>query len=250
MVAMRAVGIVPARWASSRFPGKALVPIAGVPMIQRVWERAREAKSLRDVVVATDDERIAALCRSFGAPVTMTRADHPSGTDRLGEVAAGLDDEIVVNVQGDEPLIAGFVIDAVVEALREDPGAHMATAVHAASERELRDPNRTKAVVDEAGRAVAFSRALPGGGLRALQHVGIYAYRRGFLLEFVDLPQTANEQVEQLEQLRALDHGFAIRAARVEGWRSVPVDVPADVALVEAALAARTGDAEQGAPRR
>src|SRR2546426_9940393 len=129
---MRAVGVIPARYQASRFPGKLLAPIAGVPMIERVWRGARGAKSLSRVIVATDDARIADACRSFGAEFALTRADHASGTDRIAEVAASLDCDIVVNVQGDEPLIEGFAIDAVVAALAEDPEAPIATLVHGA----------------------------------------------------------------------------------------------------------------------
>jgi 3-deoxy-manno-octulosonate cytidylyltransferase (CMP-KDO synthetase) len=239
---MTAVGVIPARWASSRFPGKPLAEIAGQPMIRRVWEGARRARRLRDVIVATDDARIAEACRGFGAAVAMTRADHATGTDRLAEVAATLDDEIVVNVQGDEPLIEGFVIDAAVEALAADAGVQMATVVHPALASEIDDPNRVKAVLDRSGHALYFSRSRipalrdPERAPRYFQHVGLYAYRRPFLLEFVALERTPLEQAEKLEQLRALEHGHRIRCAIVEGWCSTSVDVPADVARVEARL--------------
>jgi 3-deoxy-manno-octulosonate cytidylyltransferase (CMP-KDO synthetase) len=156
---MTAAGIIPARYASTRFPGKPLTPIAGLPMIQRVWERATSAKSLREVLVATDDERIAACCRDFGAPVVMTSADHPTGSDRLAEAAAHLDDEIIVNIQGDEPLIEGQIIDAAVEALLTTPETPMSTVVHAAEPDEIDDPNRVKVVLDNAGHALYFSRS-------------------------------------------------------------------------------------------
>jgi 3-deoxy-manno-octulosonate cytidylyltransferase (CMP-KDO synthetase) len=240
---MTAVGIIPARWAASRFPGKVLAPIAGRPMLHRVVEGARRAKSLRAVLVATDDERVAAACREIDVEAVPTSPEHRTGTDRLAEVAAGLDDEIVVNVQGDEPLIEGFVIDAAVEALREDPGAAMGTVVHAMAPEAVADPNRVKVVLDRSGRALWFSRnPIPAAARAAapphyLQHVGLYVYRRAFLLEFVTLPQTPAELAEGLEQLRALEHGHAIRAARVEGWSGLPVDVPEDVAAVEARLA-------------
>ncbi len=230
--------------------------IAGKPMLQHVVEGARSAKRLREVIVATDDARIAAACASFGARAVMTSPAHPTGTDRIAEVAARLDAEIVVNVQGDEPLIAGFVIDAVVDALAAAPECAMATAVHRAGADASSDPNRVKAVLDHAGNALYFSRgALPfeagsraGAGPHAAalrsaapiwQHVGVYAYRRGFLLAYVQLPQSPLERAEQLEQLRALEHGERIRCAQIEGWHSVPVDVPADIAQVEAALARR-----------
>lgn len=240
---MTAVGVIPVRFAASRFPGKPLAAIAGRSMIQRVWEGARRAKSLREVIVATDDERIARTCGDFGAPVVHTRADHPTGTDRVSEVAEALDDDIVVNIQGDEPLIEGFAVDAAVEALREDPDVAMATLVHALEAGARDDPNRVKVVLDRRGRALYFSRsAIPHVRADApapplWQHVGLYAYRRPFLLEFVQMPRTPAERAEGLEQLRALEHGHAIRCAPIEGWRSLPVDVPADVARVEARLA-------------
>jgi 3-deoxy-manno-octulosonate cytidylyltransferase (CMP-KDO synthetase) len=232
---MDAVGIIPARWGSSRFPGKPLAPIAGRPMIQWTWEGARKAARLRDVVIATDDERIADAAARFGASVVLTGGHHPTGTDRLAEVAARLDDEIVVNIQGDEPLIEGFVVDAVVAALVEDPGAAMSTVVHELAPGAMDDPNRVKARLDARGRATDFARR-PEDPQFHWQHVGLYAYRRSFLLEFVGLGRTRRELDENLEQLRALDHGHAIAATVIEGWHSVPVDVPEDVASVEARL--------------
>jgi 3-deoxy-manno-octulosonate cytidylyltransferase (CMP-KDO synthetase) len=198
---------------------------------------------VREVVVATDDERVAEACRSFGAPVVLTASSHPTGTDRLAEASRDLADEIVVNVQGDEPLIEGFVVDAAVAALEETPEAPMSTVVHRAEPAALADPNRVKVVLDRRGFALYFSRAAvphrrDGGADAPLwQHVGLYAYRREFLQRFVGLAPTPLERAEALEQLRALEYGHPIRVAVVEGWRSVPVDVPADVARVEAILA-------------
>jgi 3-deoxy-manno-octulosonate cytidylyltransferase (CMP-KDO synthetase) len=245
--AMTAVGIIPARYAATRFPGKPLAPIAGLPMVQRVWEGARQAKGLDRVLVATDDERIARACAGFGAEVARTRADHPTGTDRVAEAAAALDAEVIVNIQGDEPLIRGFVVDAALEALAEDPDAPMASVVHPAEPADLDDPNRVKVVLDRRGRALYFSRSRipflrePDSPPRYWQHVGLYVYRRSFLLRFVGLERTPAERAEGLEQLRALEHGFAIRCGVVEGWRSLPVDVPGDVAAVEAQLAETGG---------
>jgi 3-deoxy-manno-octulosonate cytidylyltransferase (CMP-KDO synthetase) len=176
----------------------------------------------------------------------MTRPDHPTGTDRLAEVAMGLEDEIIVNIQGDEPLIEGFVVDAVVAALEESGEAPMATAIHPAEEDGLDDPNRVKVVLDRRGEALYFSRSrIPAQRVGApappyWQHVGLYAYRREFLLEFVGLEPTPLERSEQLEQLRALEHGHRIRCAKIREWRSVPVDVPEDVARVEARLRERS----------
>ena len=242
---MSAVGVIPARFRASRFPGKPLAPIAGRPMLQHVIEGARRAKRLREVLVATDDARIAEAAAALGAPVVMTSADHPTGTDRLAEAAASFADAIVVNIQGDEPLIEGFVIDAAVEALEADAGAVASTVVHPLEPGALDDPNRVKVVLDRSGRALYFSRApvpfrrADAPAPRWLQHVGLYAYRRDFLLRFVSLAQGEAERAEGLEQLRVLEHGFAIRCAVIEGWQSVPVDVPADVARVEAMLARR-----------
>jgi len=239
---MTVLAILPARYGSTRFPGKPLTPIAGKPMIQHVWERTREASRVDEVVVATDDERIKQACEAFGAQVEMTREDHPTGTDRLAEVAERHAHDVIVNVQGDEPLIEGFVIDAAVEALAGDETAAMSTIVHRAETAAYDDPNRVKVVLDAAGFALYFSRApIPfrrkDTGIAPLQHVGLYVYRRDFLLEIVKLPRSPAEQTEELEQLRALENGYRIRAAEIEGWSSVPVDVPEDVPIVEAALA-------------
>ncbi len=239
---MTVLAVLPARYASTRFPGKPLTPISGKPMIQHVWERTRAAKQVDAVVIATDDERIVLACRAFGADVEMTASDHPTGTDRLAEVAARHDHDVIVNVQGDEPLIEGFVIDAAIEALLRDDLAAMSTVVHRAEPDAFEDPNRVKAVVDSAGFALYFSRApIPyrrmDTGIVPLQHVGLYAYRREFLLEFVKLERSPAERSEELEQLRVLENGYRIRVAEIEGWMSVPVDVPEDVPIVEAALA-------------
>jgi len=247
---MAVLAILPARYGSTRFPGKPLTPIQGKPMIQHVWERTCSAKSVDAVVVATDDERIRTACEAFGARVEMTREDHPTGTDRLAEVAARNDHDVIVNVQGDEPLIEGFVVDAAVEALSEDKRAAMSTIVHRADATAFNDPNRVKVVLDANGFALYFSRApIPFRRAREedpvrepgpLQHVGLYVYRRDFLLEIVKLPRTPLEISEELEQLRALENGYRIRAAEIEGWTSVPVDVPEDVPIVEATLARTT----------
>lgn len=244
---MTVLAILPARYGSTRFPGKPLTPIVGKPMIQHVWERTRLAKSVDDVVVATDDDRIRSICESFGAVVEMTANDHPTGTDRLAEVASRYEHDVLINVQGDEPLIEGFVIDATVEALIRDDTAAMSTVVHRAEPAALDDPNRVKVVVDSNGFALYFSRAAipfqrakPDGNsvdrLAPLQHVGLYGFRRDFLLEFVRLPRSPLEETEELEQLRALENGYRIRVAEIEGWTSVPVDVPEDVAIVEATM--------------
>jgi len=242
---MSVVGIIPARWASSRFPGKVATEIAGRSMLERVWRGARGCKQLREVIVATDDARVVDLCGKFGARALMTSAAHPTGTDRIAELAAGLPDDIVVNIQGDEPLIEPFVIDAAVEALRADPALPMATAARALEPGELDDPNAVKLLRDGEGRAHWFSRqpipAPDGISPQQWHHVGLYAYRAAFLLEFVALPEGEQERAERLEQLRALENGYPIGVGVVEGWRGIAVDVPGDVARVEAAL--RSGGA-------
>jgi len=239
---MTAVGIIPARYGSTRFPGKPLALILGKPMLEWVWRGCLESKLLSRTLIATDSQEILRASKAFGADAVLTRTDHPTGTDRLAEVAAKLDDDIIVNIQGDEPTITGEVIDAVVEALRADPEAQIATLVHEAEGSALADPNRVKAVLDRHDRALYFSRntipALHDPSHRTVywQHIGLYAYRRPFLATFVALERTPYEQAEALEQLRALEHGFPIAVGKVVNWSSNPVDVPEDIPVVEAHL--------------
>lgn len=248
---MKVLGIIPARYGSTRFPGKPLVRIAGQPLIQRVVERCRMAASLEEVVVATDDERIAAVVRGF-CRVEMTRADHASGTDRVAEVAERVGCDAVVNVQGDEPLLDPGVIDAVAGALKEADLATAATPLRRVE--EYANPNVVKVVVSVKGRALYFSRRtipyLREAGEREaaaqmgmhpfLKHLGLYGYRRETLSRLVRLPVSALERAEGLEQLRAIENDFAMAVVRVE-HESVGVDVPADVERVEALLAAGAG---------
>ena len=243
---MNIIGIIPARYASTRFPGKPLHLIAGKPLLQHVVERCRGATSLSEVIVATDDERIAEVAREF-CSVEMTRADHPSGTDRIAEVAARLDCDAVVNVQGDEPLIAPEVIDAVAGALSEAEMTTAATLVNNIS--DYSDPNVVKVVVSATGRALYFSRRTipfvrdlaeesPEQQLQAfpfLWHLGIYGYRCEALRRLVEFPPSPLEQAERLEQLRALENGIEIAVRPVE-YEAIGVDVPEDVQRVEALL--------------
>ncbi|MST00350.1 MAG: 3-deoxy-manno-octulosonate cytidylyltransferase [Pedosphaera sp.] len=246
---MNLLGIIPARYGSTRFPGKPLHPIAGKPLIQHVVERCRLAKSLSEVVVATDDERIAVVARAF-CRVEMTRGDHPSGSDRIAEVAARCACDGVVNIQGDEPLMDPAVIDAVAGAL---VGCEMSTAATPIVEAaEYENPNVVKVVVNAAGRALYFSRrTIPylrdaatqpvAGQLAAfpfLKHLGIYGYRRETLLRLVKFAVSPLEAVEKLEQLRALENGIGIAVVRVR-HDSVGVDTPEDVARVEKLLGHR-----------
>ena len=243
---MKLFGIIPARYASTRFPAKPLALIAGRPLLQRVVEQCRQAKSLSEVIVATDDERIAAVARKF-CRVEMTRADHPSGSDRIAEVAGRCECDAVVNIQGDEPLIDPAVIDAVAGALARHEMSTAATAIRNAEDYD--NPNVVKVVADASGRALYFSRrTIPYvreaagrpiveqlAAFPFLKHLGIYGYRRETLLRLVKFPVSPLENAEKLEQLRALDHGIAIAVVKVD-YDSVGVDVPADVARVEKIL--------------
>ena len=243
---MNTLAVIPARYGSTRLPGKALISLGGKPMIQRVWERVRQASSVSEVVVATDDERIRSVVQAFGGEAVMTRADHRSGTERVAEVAVVRSEaEIIVNVQGDEPLIEPAAIDAAVEAIREDAEVNIATlAVPISNPAEIMDPNVVKAVLDFDGNALYFSRApIPwvrdrGGPVHArhLKHLGLYAFRRAALLDFPTFPHGDLERIEQLEQLRWLENGYRIRVAETE-HDSVSVDIPEDVVRVEQLLA-------------
>jgi 3-deoxy-manno-octulosonate cytidylyltransferase (CMP-KDO synthetase) len=227
---------IPARMGSTRFPGKPLALLAGRPMIAHVIEKAIAA-GIGDVLVATDDVRIAAIAEQAGVQACITRPDHPNGSSRLAEAVAELDCDIVVNVQGDEPLIDPCAIRAVVEPFRGDAYLPMATLAHALRVPEdLHDPNIVKLVTNAKGRALYFSRApIPyprSGEASALQHVGLYAYRKEFLLIYPQLSPCEAEQCEQLEQLRVLHHGYDI-AVTVGDFHCVGVDTPADLARAE-----------------
>ncbi len=244
---LRAVGVIPARWGSARFPGKALADVAGKPMVQRVYERCIRAASLDEVWVATDDERIYDAAAAFGARAMMTAAEHPSGTDRVAEVATQVKGDLFVNIQGDEPLLAPAAIDAVVAPLRADRSVVMTTLarpVPAARAAELATPHVCKVVVDGRGDALYFTRALvpyrrvPQVNLPYFRHIGVYGFRREFLLRFTVLEPAALEAAENLEMLRALAHGFKIRVATGD-FESVGVDTPEDLAAVVARYLAR-----------
>jgi len=235
--------IIPARWASTRFPGKPLVKLRGKPLVQHVWERACRANCVDRVIVATDDMRIAEAAFDFGAEVALTSPKHPTGTDRLAEVAKKLESApIVLNVQGDEPDIAPSTIDRLARALQDDPDLGMVTAANPiVTAADVRNPNVVKVVTDLSGRALYFSRsAIPHdrdgrGGIKYLRHQGIYGYRRRVLLDFVKWKPTPLEEAEKLEQLRALEHGVAIGVIVVRRG-SVGVDVPGDLAKAARAL--------------
>ncbi len=247
-VLLSAVAVIPARYHSTRLPGKALADIGGHPMIEHVYRRASAARTIASVIVATDDGRIARAVRAFGGDVRMTSAAHQSGTDRLAEVATHLTCDLVVNVQGDEPLLEPAMIDEAVSAFHGDPQLMMSTLrrrIDDPAERD--DPNVTKVVVDGEGYALYFSRApIPyvregSPAAPAWRHVGLYVYRRECLLRLARLEPTALERSEALEQLRALEHGIRIKALET-AYDSIGVDTPADLERVRRLIpaAART----------
>ncbi len=235
IVPNRIFGVIPARYASSRFPGKALVSIAGKPMLQHVWERALQARYLTEVLIATDDERIRGAAEAFGARVVMTRADHSSGTDRVAEAASATNAQLVVNIQGDEPLIDPSAIDAAVLGLMEQDDAPMGTLKKRIERaEEIADPNIVKVVTDRHGNALYFSRStIPfnrdaGDNFKSyFKHIGLYVYRRDFLLGYPDMRIGPLEQAERLEQLRALENGFKIHVVETE-YESVGIDTRED----------------------
>lgn len=238
------IGILPARWGSTRFPGKPLHLIAGKPLIQHVWERCKEAKNLSDILVATDDERIFQAVEAFGGKAVMTSTNHPTGTDRLAEAVSQIPGAThILNIQGDEPLIDPTLIDELAQALIDDPQLHMVTAANPLdpSDPAVADPNVVKVVLKKNGHALYFSRSPlpyfrnPVPGLQVLRHKGIYGYRRDFLETFVTWPPSPLEQAESLEQLRALENGANIRVL-ITNDTSPGVDTPEQALEIERLL--------------
>jgi 3-deoxy-manno-octulosonate cytidylyltransferase (CMP-KDO synthetase) len=231
--------VIPARYAATRLPGKPLSDIGGLPMIEHVYRRAAAARGVTAVLVATDDERIAAAVERFGGRWVMTRTSHASGTDRIAEVAQGLSSDLIVNVQGDEPALSPLAIEEAAAPLAADPSIVMGTLGRRLDpETDLHNPNAVKVVVDRAGFALYFSRApIPyqrhpdAAGTAVFRHVGLYVYRRDFLLTLAALPRTPLERTESLEQLRALEHGYRIRVVETV-YESVSVDTPEDLERV------------------
>ncbi len=249
MNSTKVAGIIPARYASTRLPGKALERIGGKPMIQRVFERCRLANTLDLVCVATDDDRIAEVVQGFGGRAIMTSPEHPSGTDRLAEAAQSLEVDVIVNIQGDQPFIDPLMVEEVVQPLLDEPGLEMATLMHPISrQKDLDDPSVVKVVVDLHGNALYFSRSLlpyPQKHVphQVYEHVGLYAYRKEFLLKLAQLPPTPLEQVESLEQLRVLEHGYRLRVVETHcqdhELSGFSVDTRADLERAEALLRER-----------
>ena len=244
---MNVLAVIPARYTSSRFPGKPVASIAGKPMIQHVVERVRRAQRVSRTLVATDASAIRDAVQAFGGEAVLTRRDHLTGTDRVAEVAAHISADIYVNVQGDEPLIDPETIDGLVAALIEDAAVQVAsTAAAIRQPNDIMDPNITKVVRDFDGNALYFSRApIPwvrdrqeSVAARHWKHIGLYAFRREALIDFPTLPPGELERLEQLEQLRWLENGYRIRIVETE-YDAVSVDVPADIDRVEKLLANR-----------
>lgn len=243
MKKLEAIGIIPARYGSTRFEGKVIKDLCGKPIIQHVYERAKKAKTLDELIIAADDDRIIQVVEQFGGKVVFTSKSHATGTDRLTEVVNAIDVKIVVNIQGDEPLINPMTIDDLVRAIQSDPTAAMATVVKKSyREDEFRSTDVVKAIIDEKGYALYFSRSPiptllkpePKGNF-FYKHIGIYAFTKDFLFTFKKLPPSTLEAGERLEQLRALDHGYKIRAIETK-FETVGVDTPEDLDLAKAML--------------
>ena len=239
----KVIGVIPARWGATRFEGKILANLLGKPMIQHVWENAKKAKTLDDLVVACDDERILKVVEGFGGKAIYTSPDQPSGTDRLAEVVNPLDVEIAVNIQGDEPLMKPIMIDSLVIALENEDKAQMATMIKKIeNDDELTNSNVVKVVVDKNGYALYFSRySIPynrtGENSREkrpiyYKHIGLYAFTKDFLFTFRNLPKSSLENAEKLEQLRVLEYGYKIKTVETR-LDTVGVDIPEDLKRVE-----------------
>lgn len=242
---MKILCVIPARFASTRLPGKPLADIAGKPMIQRVYERASLAKLPDEVLVATDNDKVFAAVKNFGGSVVMTSAKHATGTDRLAEVAQKYPDvDVIINVQGDEPLIEPSIIDNLAEVFEKDSELNMATLMTPISEAEQNNPNNVKVVTDLQGYALYFSRSLlpyprKAGEIPVYKHIGIYAYRRDFLLRFAAMPSTPLEKSESLEQLRALENGYKIKVLKTD-FHFIGVDTVEDLEKVNQLLKKET----------
>ncbi|MBL7158403.1 MAG: 3-deoxy-manno-octulosonate cytidylyltransferase [Candidatus Omnitrophica bacterium] len=255
---MKAIGIIPARWKASRFEGKMLAEISGKPLIQYVWERAKESHVLEDLIIATDSEKVIKAAEMFGGKAVYTSKDQPSGTDRIAEVVNAVDVEVIVNIQGDEPLIHYSMIDNLAQTLLEDKSIPMATIIRKVTDKaELENPNVVKVAVDKDGYALYFSRypipyvretasgltqsegsglSQSGGGSAVFyKHIGIYAYTKDFLFTYTNLPKSPLEQAEKLEQLRALENGYKIKTIETD-YDTIGVDTPEDLKKAEEAL--------------
>lgn len=244
---MDAIGIIPARYKSTRFEGKVLADLLGKPVVQHVYETAKRARMLNDLIIATDDDRVAECVKGFGGKAALTSTDQPTGTDRLGEVVNPIDVRVVVNIQGDEPLVHHTMIDELIRTMLEDRQLTMATVIKRIDDKkELADPNVVKVVIDRHGYALYFSRSpIPfervGPVKNFYKHLGLYAYTKDFLFTFTNLPKTDLEKAESLEQLRALEHGYRIKTIETK-FETVGIDTPEDLEKAKRILLER----EQG----
>lgn len=238
---MKVIGVIPARFRSTRLPAKVLVQILGKPMIQHVWERAKKSRELDDLLIACDDDRVLKAAQGFGAKAVMTRVDHESGSDRIAEAVGKLNVDIIINIQGDEPLITHKVIDDLAVAMKKNGTCVMATAIKPLfDQNELDNPNIVKVVIDQDQNALYFSRsAIPYNrgkfnlkDIGYYKHLGIYAYRKEFLLALTKLPKSQLEKTEQLEQLRVLEAGHKIKTV-VTDVMTISVDTKDDLLKVE-----------------
>ncbi len=238
---MKIIGVIPARYAATRLPGKMLVNIAGKPLIQRVWENAKQSKLLDDLIIACDDERIKTRAEKFGAKAVLTSKDHTSGSDRIAEVVNPLDVDIIINIQGDEPLIHHTMISDLARLMLDDKNCPMGTVIKPLNNlEEIQNPNVVKAIIDKDKFAIYFSRSvipynrnkIPLTEIGYYKHLGIYAYRKEFLFTFKNLPKSRLEIAEQLEQLRAVEAGYKIKTVETK-FDTISVDTPEDVLRVE-----------------
>jgi 3-deoxy-manno-octulosonate cytidylyltransferase (CMP-KDO synthetase) len=238
---MTAIGVIPARFASTRFPAKVLAQIDGKPMIQHVWEKASQCRQLDDVLIACDHPEVLKAAQGFGGKAVMTDPNHPSGSDRIAEAVKNLVCDVIVNIQGDEPFIDPKTIDDLAALLKNDPWASMGTVIkEIQNEAEFTNPNVVKCVIDEKGFALYFSRSpIPynrnaqwPAGCRRYKHLGLYAYRKDFLLQYKDWPKSILESAEQLEQLRVLEKGHRIKTV-VTTCESIAIDTPEDLKRAE-----------------
>lgn len=238
---MKVIGVIPARFSATRFMGKVLADLGGKPVVQHVWESAKKARLLEDLIIATDDERVVKTAELFGAKVVYTSPDQPSGTDRLIEVINPIDVEVVVNIQGDEPMVRPEMLDGLASAILDDKDVYMATlAKKIEDEEEVEDPNVVKVVKDKDGFALYFSRSVIPyprfeNTLQYFKHLGLYAYTKDFLFEFSNFPKSHLETTEGLEQLRVLENGYKIKVVETE-FDTVGIDTPEDLEKARAAM--------------
>ncbi len=238
---MKVIGVIPARFSSARFAGKVLADLGGKPVVQHVWENAKKAKMIEDLIIAADDERIIKAAEDFGARVVYTSPDQPSGTDRLVEVINPMDVEVIVNIQGDEPMVREEMIDDLARAVLEDKDVYMVTLAKKIEDKsEIENPNVVKLVKDKNDFALYFSRSvIPHLRHESVpvyyKHLGLYAYTKDFLIEFTNFPKSQLEMAEGLEQLRVLENGYRIKVVETE-FDTIGIDTPEDLEKARAAM--------------